>query len=324
MKKIILVTGAAGYIGSIAVELLLKKDFKVIALDDLSTGHKECLFKEAIFYEGKIGDKNLLEKIFKENNIDCVLHIAGAALVEESMTNPAKYFDINFSQANIMLDTMINHNINKIVFSSTCAIYGSPKTETGLISEDDFKAPINPYGESKLAFEKLLTWYKENKSLEFIALRYFNVAGASESRGEYHNPETHLIPLILKAGKDKDYSFKLYGNDYNTKDGTAIRDYVHVVDLNHAHIKAIEALLNKNNKANFYNLGSGLGYSVLEIINATEKVLGKKIPYTISNRRPGDPPILIADTKKIKTDLNWNPEYKNIEEMILTANKFTN
>jgi UDP-glucose 4-epimerase len=324
LKGKILVTGAAGYIGAIATELLISKGFEAVALDDLSTGHKESLFENIPFYEGKVGDKSILEKIFSEHKIDCVLHIAAAALVEESTKNPSKYFDINFSQPNIMLETMMSFGVNKIVFSSTCAVYGIPNDDQIPIKESNPKKPINPYGESKLVFEELLNWYKTNKGLDFIALRFFNVAGASMNRGEKHNPETHLIPLVLKSIKNKDYNFKIYGNDYPTKDGTTIRDYIHVLDLNHALINAIEALLDQKKHVNFYNLGYGQGYSVLEIVNAVKKVLGVEIPYTVTNRRPGDPAVLIADCRKVKEDLGWTPQYNNIEEIILSANRFAN
>lgn len=320
MSKTILVTGGAGYIGSVTTEILLKEGYKVVVLDDLSTGHKESLFNECIFYEGSIGDKELLEKIFNENKISCVLHVAAAALVEESVKNPQKYFDINFTQANNLLETMIHFNIRNFVFSSTCAVYGIP--EEIPINEAANTKPINPYGESKLIFEKSLQWYKKEHNLNYIALRYFNVAGASENRGEKHNPETHLIPLIIKSVKNSSQELKIFGNDYETKDGTTIRDYIHVVDLAYAHLKAMEALVNEKIHENIYNLGYGHGYSVLEIVNATKKVLKKDIPYTICDKRPGDPAVLVANSNKIRTDLNWSPKYDDIHEIILSASKF--
>ncbi len=320
MSHTILVTGAAGYIGSIATEILLQEGFKVIALDDLSTGHKESLFESIPFYKTNIGNTIELKNIFTKHNVDTVLHFAGAALVEESMRNPFKYFDINFSQAQNLIDVMISFNVKRIVFSSTCAVYGIPKEIP--IKETTETKPVNPYGESKLLFEKILEWYKKSSELDYIALRYFNVAGASEFRGERHNPETHLIPLVIRAVKNKNYELNVYGNDYPTKDGTAIRDYIHVIDLVYAHVLAIKTLINNKKHQNIYNIGYGHGYSVLEIIDSAQEVFQCKIPYKISDRRLGDPPILIADSGRIKEDLNWKPRFDNIDEMILSASKF--
>ena len=322
MKATVLVSGAAGYIGSVATEILLSEGYKIIVIDDLSTGHEKSLFDGVAFYKSTIGDSKTLKKIFSENKIDIVLHIAGAAIVNESVTNPLKYFDINFCQAQNMLDEMICFNVKKIVFSSTCAIYGIPKDSDIPIKEETEKNPINPYGESKLLFENTLKWYKENHGIDFISLRYFNVAGATKKRGEKHNPETHLIPLILKAAHDKNYELMLFGNDYPTKDGTAIRDYIHVIDLNYAHLKAIEALLQNKSHNNFYNLGYGHGYSVLEIVNAAKEVLQKEINYKIGKRREGDAPVLVANATKIRTDLNWTPKHDNIYEIIKSASEF--
>ena len=322
MSNTILVTGAAGYIGSIATEILLEEGYNVIALDDISTGYKEALFNSVPFYNTNIGNIDELKNIFSKNKIDIVLHFAGAALVPESMSNPFKYFNINFCQAQNLLDVMILFNIKKIVFSSTCAVYGIPKPEEIPINENVRTKPINPYGESKLLFEKTLEWYKNSAELDYITLRYFNVTGASKNRGERHNPETHLIPLVIRAAKNKSYELNVYGNDYPTKDGTTIRDYIHVVDLIYAHVLGIKALLTNKKHQNIYNIGYGHGYSVLEIINSAEQVFKTKIPYKISNKRPGDPPVLIADSKKIKEDLNWNPRFNNLAEMIKSASKF--
>ena len=321
MSFTILVTGGAGYIGSIATEILLECGYHVVVLDDLSTGHKESLFKDVPFYNTNIGNKDSLKKIFSENRIDAVLHFAGAALVEESMRNPQKYFDINFCQAQNLLDVMILFNVKKIVFSSTCAVYGVPDEEAIPISEICKTKPINPYGESKLLFEQALEWYKKTYDLDYIALRYFNVAGATEQRKENHNPETHLIPLVIKALNDKNYELSIYGNDYPTKDGSAIRDYVHVIDLINVHIKAIEALINQKKHSDVYNVGYGHGYSVFEIVNAAKEIFNKDIPYRISPRRSGDPPILISNSNKVREDLNWKPKYDDIHEIIRSACK---
>lgn len=323
MKHTILVTGAAGYIGSIAVEFLLDKGYNILALDDLSTGRQDALFTNVTFFKTEVGNTNLVEKIFQENKIDLVLHIAGAALVEESIRKPLKYFDINFCQAQNLLDLMIRFDVKKFVFSSTCAIYGIPKEHDIPIKEGTLTKPINPYGESKLTFEKALEWYKKKYGLDYIILRYFNVAGASKKRSSYHNPETHLIPLTIKAAKNNTI-LSIYGNDYPTKDGTAIRDYIHVIDLTEVHIKAIEVLINNKKHENIYNVGYGYGYSVLEIVNAAKEVLNKNIKYKICERRPGDPPILIADSSKIQKDLNWHPKNNNIHEIISSASKFIN
>ena len=322
MTKTILVTGAAGYIGAIAVEYLLKEGYELIVIDDLSTGHKESLPKNIKFFNAEFGNTTILERIFSENKIELVLHFAGAALVEESVKNPQKYFDINFCQGKNMLDVMIRFNVKRFVFSSTCAIYGIPKEEDIPIKEDTITKPINPYGESKLLFEKTLEWYKKNHNLDYIALRYFNVAGASENYGENHNPETHLIPLVLKSINEKDFVLSVYGNDYPTKDGTAIRDYIHVVDLIYAHINAIKTLISGKNHQNKYNVGYGHGYSVLEIVNAAKEAMQTDIKYKIAPRRPGDPQVLIADSKNIRNDLNWQPKHDNIHEIIKSASKF--
>ncbi len=322
MSHTILVTGAAGYIGSIATEILLQEGYNLIALDDLSTGYKEALFDSIPFYNTSFGNTDELKRIFSNHKIDAVLHFAGAALVAESMKNPFKYFNINFCQAQSLLDVMILFNVKKIVFSSTCAVYGIPKPEEIPLKENTQTKPINPYGESKLLFEKALEWYKKSEGLDYIALRYFNVAGASENRGERHNPETHLIPLVIRAAKNKNYELKVYGNDYPTKDGTTIRDYIHVVDLVYAHILTIKALINNKKHENIYNIGYGHGYSVLEIVNSIEEIFKIKIPYKIYEKRPGDPPVLIADSRKIKEDLNWKPRFNDINEMITSASKF--
>ena len=324
MKKTVLVTGGAGYIGSIATELLLKEGYNPIVLDNLSCGHSESLFKEVPFYKTNIGDLNNLKKIFTENHIDVVLHFAGAALVGESMTNPLKYFDINFCQALNLLDVMNLFNVNKIIFSSTCAVYGIPKEDEIPIKEETLTKPVNVYGESKLTFEKALEWCKKDWGLDYIALRYFNVAGATTNRGEKHNPETHLIPLVIRALKDKNYQLTVYGNDYNTSDGTCIRDYLHVIDLIYAHIAAINVLINNKKHRTVYNVGYGHGYSVFEIINCAKEVFNQDIKYEISERRAGDPPVLIANATRIQNDLHWKPKYDDIHKIISSASKFTN
>ena len=324
MTKTILVTGGAGYIGAVATEILLHEGYSPVVIDNLSTGHKKSLFNDVPFYHANVGNPVVLKEIFSKYKIDVVLHFAGAALVEESVKNPSKYFDTNFVQAVNLLDTMNVFNIKNIIFSSTCAVYGTPVKEDIPIKEECPTKPINPYGESKLMFEKALESYKQKSGLNYIALRYFNVAGATEKLGEKHNPETHLIPLVIRQAKNKNYKLKLYGNNYPTKDGTCIRDYIHIIDLINAHIKAIEAISNNKKYSNVYNVGYGRGFSVLEIVNASMEVLKVKIHYEICNPRPGDPPVLIADSTRIKQELSWVPKYDNINEIILSSSRFLN
>lgn len=324
MVKTILVTGGAGYIGSVATEVLLENGYKVVVLDNLSTGHKDALLNNVPFYNANLGDTETLKNIFNENKIDAILHIAGTALVEESIKNPLKYFDINFCQAQNLLDIMIRFNVKKIVFSSTCAVYGIPNPSEIPIKESVRTKPINPYGESKLLFEKALEWYKKNDGLDYIALRYFNVAGASKTHGEKHNPETHLIPLIIKSIKNKNYELHVYGSDYPTKDGTCIRDYIHVIDLNLAHLKALEILISQKAHKNIYNLGYGHGYSIIDIINAAKEVFKKDVKYKILGRRVGDPPVLISDSRNIQEDLCFYPKFDDIHEIISSSSNFIN
>lgn len=318
----ILVTGGCGYIGGVATELLASKGFEVIVIDNLSTGHKDILPKDVSFYNSNIGDIEALKNIFSKHKITAVLHFAGAALVGESMINPKKYFDNNFIQAQNLLNIMKLFNVNKFIFSSTCAVYGIPNPDDIPIKETTQTKPINPYGESKLLFEKLLDWHKEKYGLKYIALRYFNVAGSSKNIGERHKPETHLIPLVIKAAKNKNYELKIYGKNYLTKDGTAIRDYVHVMDLIDAHLLALEVLISNKNYSNIYNVGYGRGYSVMEIVNAAKDILKSEIKYIITERRLGDPPVLISDSSKIKKELNWTPKHDNLTDIMTSASKF--
>lgn len=314
--KSILVTGGAGYIGSVACEELLKNDFNVIVIDDLSTGNKNAIFPESVFYNTRLNNKKALKEIFTTHHISAVLHFAGAALVSESVQNPQKYFDINFIDGIILIETMLEHNVKNIIFSSTCATYGIPKETDIPISENTKQKPINPYGESKLLFEQSLKWHSQNKGLKYIALRYFNVCGATKLRGEYHNPETHLIPLLLRSLKYKNEKFKIFGTDYPTPDGTTIRDYIHVVDLINGHIDALNALIENRSVNQEYNIGYGHGYSVLEIMKETEILFKQKVDFEFCDRRPGDPPILVANPAKIKKELGWNPIHDNISKII--------
>jgi UDP-glucose 4-epimerase len=316
----VLVTGGAGYIGSHTVARLLESKEEVVVLDNLEKGHRKAVNVEK-FYQGDIRDEILLNKIFDENNIDSVIHFAAYSLVGESVLNPVKYYENNVYATTKLIKTMVNRDVKKIVFSSTAAVYGEP--ENIPITEDDKLNPTNPYGESKLAIEKLLKWSDAAYGLKYVSLRYFNAAGAHESAtiGEDHNPESHLIPLILGAANGKRESISIFGDDYKTKDGTCVRDYIHVNDLADAHILAIKKLQD-DNKSEVYNLGNGTGFSVKEVIDVAREVTNVDIKSKVSERRPGDPAVLIASSTKIKQDLNWNPKLYNLKDIIETAWKW--
>lgn len=314
----ILVTGGAGYIGSHAVKVLLDKGYEVVVVDNLETGHKESVDEKAKLYIGDIADNNLMHQVFTENEIAGVIHFAAFSLVGESMTNPHKYYENNVSKTNHLLQSMVKHNVKHLVFSSTAATYGEPSKTP--IEEKDPQVPTNVYGQTKLSMEQMISWYGKVFDLRHVALRYFNVAGAimDGSIGEAHNPETHLIPIILQVANNKREKLNVFGDDYPTKDGTCIRDYIHVLDLCDAHVLALEYLLN-GNCSDVFNLGSGEGFSVLEMVNAARKVTGHSIPLQIAPRREGDPAVLIASSSKAKKVLNWSPKYENIEIMIKDA-----
>jgi UDP-glucose 4-epimerase len=317
MKKI-LVTGGAGYIGSNCVKFLQKSGYAPIVLDNLIYGHKESISPEVKFIEGDLSNKNLLNEIFKKQNIDAVIHFAAYTYVGESVKNPKKYFENNYVNGLNLLNTMVKNNVKKIVFSSSCAIFGEPNQIP--ISENMEKKPINPYGLTKKMFEDTLDYYDKAYNLKSICLRYFNAAGADFGIGEDHNPETHLIPLILQTLLGKRKNIKIFGTDYNTKDGTCIRDYIHISDLSKAHILALDYLFKKN-KSEKYNLGSEKGFSVKEIINKCEEITNRTIPIIEDKRREGDPPMLISDSKKIKEQLKWKPIF-NLDEIISSAWKW--
>ena len=323
----ILITGGAGYIGSHTIlNLIEKTDYKIIIFDNLENGHIETVNTlleinserqrraddNIIFEKGDLRNIEDIENVFNKFSIDGIIHFAAFALVEESVKNPSKYYRNNIYGTLNLLDTMIKHNVKRIVFSSTCATYGNPQYTP--IDEKHPQNPINPYGYSKLAVERIMDDYDKAYGLKSIRLRYFNVAGADEKGriGEWHEPETHLIPNILKANNDK--VFTIFGNDYETRDGTCIRDYVNVLDLAEAHRLAYEYLL-KENKTDVFNIGTGEGYSVKEVFDACERVLKKKIPVEIKGRRAGDPAVLYADIGKVKSVLGWKPE-RSLEESI--------
>lgn len=311
--KKVFITGGAGYIGSVTAEELLKKGIEVVIYDNLSTGHKDAIPKEASFIKGDLEDYDLIRKSLKNEKPQAVIHFAGNALVGESMEKPEKYFKNNVGNGINLLNAMVEADIKKIIFSSTCAIFGIPKTLP--IKEDAPKNPTNPYGESKLIFEQILKWYNKIHRLNFISLRYFNAAGASLNYGEDHNPETHLIPIVLDVALGKREYIEIFGNDYDTFDGTCIRDYIHIIDLANAHILALESDI----ESDFFNMGNGKGYSVLEIIEAVKKVTGKEIKTIFGKRREGDPPALIGSSEKIKKVLKWSPIYHDIESIVKSA-----
>lgn len=313
----ILVCGGAGYIGSHMVAHLLENNIEVVVLDNLEKGHKEALLGGKL-YVGDLRDKEILDKVFTENKIDAVIDFAAYSLVGESMENPLKYFNNNIYGTISLLQAMTEHNVKYIVFSSTAATYGEP--ESTPILETDKNLPTNAYGESKLLVEKILKWCDRCYGIKYTALRYFNAAGAHVNGkiGEDHSPETHLIPLILNVASGKRDKIYIYGDDYPTEDGTCIRDYVHVSDLASAHLLALKRLQNGGESA-IYNLGNGTGFSVKEVIEACRKVTGEKIPAEISERRAGDPAVLIASSEKAMKELHWEPKYNDLETIISTA-----
>lgn len=314
----ILVCGGAGYIGSHTVRQLVASGEKIIIVDNLQTGHRGAINFSAKFYEGDIRNYSLMEKIFFENKIETVIHFAANSLVGESMKNPLKYFNNNVYGMQVLLESMVNHGTDKIIFSSTAAVYGEP--ERIPITETDKTFPTNPYGETKLMMEKMIHWVSRANGVRYVSLRYFNAAGAfpDGSIGEDHKTETHLIPLILQVPLGKKNHITIFGDDYDTPDGTCLRDYIHVVDLADAHVLALKYLRN-GGESNIFNLGNGKGFSVKEIISAAEKITGKKINFEIGKRRAGDPAQLIASGEKAKKILGWQPKYISIEEIIKTA-----
>src|SRR6266550_8601113 len=308
----VFVTGGAGYIGSICTEELLNAGHEVTVYDNLTEGHRAAVDSRARFILGKPEQENDILKAVKEARPDAIMHFAASALVPESMANPKKYFHNNVCNGLRLLEAATAAGVKKFVFSSTCATYGPP--ERVPMTEDLPQRPINPYGESKLMFEKILGWYRQIYGLEFIAFRYFNAAGASGRFGEHHRTETHLIPNVLKVPLGQVKQCEIFGTDYPTPDGTCIRDYIHIVDLAQAHILALTP-----GTQGFYNLGNGDGYSVREVIRMCEKVAGKKIPALEKPRRPGDPPKLVASAEKAIRDLGWKPKYPQLEDIISTA-----
>ncbi len=312
----ILVTGGAGYIGSATVEILREKGETVVVLDNLVYGHREAIDAEIPFYQGDVGDTNLVKRIVEEHEIKSCVHFAAYAYVGESVTNPAKYFENNTQQTNKLLNSLIELNVKKFVFSSTCASYGDPSEIP--IDENHPQKPVNPYGWSKFMTERILESYDVAYDLKFVALRYFNAAGATEKCGEHHDPETHLIPNILNAADGKLPFVSVFGDDYDTPDGTCIRDYIHITDLADAHLRALKYLENGGDSTKI-NLGNGLGFSVLEVIETAKKITGKDFEVKIEPRRAGDPDRLIADAAKAREVLGWQPQFAKLEKIIESA-----
>ncbi|MBR5795879.1 MAG: UDP-glucose 4-epimerase GalE [Erysipelotrichaceae bacterium] len=319
----ILVLGGAGYIGSHTVYELIDQNHDVVIVDNLQTGFESLIHPKAKFYKGDLRDSVFLNGVFEKENIEGVIHFAANSLVGVSMKEPLDYYHNNVYGMMVLLETMKNHNVKYIVFSSTAATYGEPKEVP--ILEDFDTIPTNPYGETKLAMEKMMKWCEEAYDMHYIALRYFNACGAHPNGliGELHNPETHLIPLVLQVPLKQRDAISVFGTDYPTKDGTCIRDYIHVCDLADAHIKAIHHLMD-GHASNIINLGNGEGYSVLEIIKAAEEVTQQPIKTIYCDRRAGDPAKLVACNKKAQEILGWNPKYTNIHEIIQTAWNFYN
>ena len=314
----LLVLGGAGYIGSHTAVELLESGHEVVIVDSLVTGYEAAVPEGASFCQGDIRDYDFLNDLFKKEAIDAVIHFAAFSLVGESVTDPLKYYENNLYGTKVLLKAMIDNGVNKIVFSSTAATYGEP--ENIPILEDDRTCPTNPYGETKLAMEKMMKWSADAYGLKYVSLRYFNACGAHKSAkiGEAHNPESHLIPLVLQVPNGKRESVSIYGTDYDTPDGTCIRDYIHVTDLAKAHILAVEYLM-KGGESNVFNLGNGVGYSVREVIETARRVTGHPIPAVEIPRRAGDPARLVASGEKAKEILGWKPEITELEDIIRSA-----
>ncbi|WP_226581276.1 UDP-glucose 4-epimerase GalE [Halobacillus litoralis] len=314
----VLVCGGAGYIGSHAVAQLLDRNEEVVVVDNLQKGHEEAVLEGAKVYNGDLRDEAFMDRVFEENEIQSVIHFAADSLVGESVEDPLKYYDNNVYGAVCLLKSMAKHEVKRIVFSSTAAVYGEPDQVP--IQEDDRTFPTNPYGETKLAIEKMLKWAEQAHGIKHVVLRYFNVAGADPDGriGEDHRPETHLIPIVLQVAQEKREKIMIFGDDYPTEDGTCIRDYIHVNDLVDAHLLAIEKL-KRDQQSGIYNLGNGQGFSVKQVIDTARRVTGHAIPAEVAPRRAGDPAQLVASSEKAMEELGWSPKYADLDTMIQTA-----
>ena len=314
----VLVTGGAGFIGSHVVDLLIEEGFRVTVLDSLIKGYREAVHPGATFVQGDCGDQHLLDQLFGSNRIGAVLHFAAFIEAGESMINPGRFFVNNTSKALALLDRMAAHSVGRFIFSSTAATYGDP--EYTPIDERHPQNPTNAYGYSKLLVEGALRWMHDLHGLSCVSLRYFNAAGSSERLGEWHSPETHLIPLALDVASGKLPSIKVFGTDYPTPDGTCVRDYIHVVDLANAHVLALRKIIDdKAPQRLAYNLGNGCGYSVRQVIDVARQVTGREIPALETPRRPGDPAVLVASSEAIKAELGWNPRYPDLHDIVKSA-----
>jgi UDP-glucose 4-epimerase len=311
----VLVTGGAGYIGSVVAAELVKSGNNVVVFDNLGHGHREAVAEGSLFVQGELADGKLLHSVLKEHSIEAVMHFAASIEAGESMKIPEQFFRNNTACTLTLLEAMLELKINKLVFSSTAALYGNPET-TPILETSPLK-PTNAYGESKLLVERMLDWFNRIHQFRYASLRYFNAAGATEKLGEAHHPETHLIPLILQVARGRRPSISIFGTDYPTKDGTCVRDYIHVLDLADAHIRALRALEDRSQL--IYNLGNGVGFTVREVIDVAREVTGHAIPAIESPRREGDPAILIASSEKAKAELGWKPRYFELEDIVASA-----
>ncbi|MEZ5346640.1 MAG: UDP-glucose 4-epimerase GalE [Pyrinomonadaceae bacterium] len=312
----ILVTGGAGYVGSVVVADLVEKGEDVVVIDNLVYGHRENVPSSAAFYRGNIGDAQLVEKILRKHEIRSCFHFSAFAYVGQSVENPQKYYRNNLVESISLFDSLLGFGVQNVVFSSTCATYGEPKYLP--IDERHDQNPTNPYGWSKFMIERILESYSSAYGLNFVGLRYFNAAGATETLGERHDPETHLIPLVLQTALGNRDSISVYGNDYDTPDGTAVRDYIHISDLSQAHLLSLDYLKN-GGVSSFFNLGNGEGCSVMEVIKAAERVTGRRISYELCPRRAGDPSKLVANPAKAKETLGWIPQIPEIDRIVESA-----
>jgi UDP-glucose 4-epimerase len=311
----ILITGVAGYIGSICAEALVRAGHSVTGLDNLSTGHRKAVPPEVTFFECDLNDPSGLERVFRSAHIDAVMHFAAASLVGESVEKPSRSYLVNVGYGIFLLDAMVRHGVRGLVLSSSAAVYGEPQFTP--ITEDHPTHAINPYGRSKRLLENILAEYREWAGLRYVVLRYFNAAGASAERGEDHRNETHVIPILLQAAAGQRKEFRIYGSDYPTPDGSCVRDYVHVLDIADAHMRALKQLDRLSGQ--IFNLGSSHGYSVKEVIAAAQRITGKSIPVVEGPRRAGDPAVLVASAEKIGREAGWNPQFNDIESMVQSA-----